>query len=1046
MTSHQSISVDFITRYNRAGLAGFQRDMNTLSGSTTQAASKVGSAMTGFARFSTAAGTALMVGLGAALAVGIKASIDFEDAFAGVRKTVEASEGTFRVLAEDIRALALDIPIAVTELADIAALGGQLGLPAEKLIGFTDVVAKLGVTTNLSTEAAATGLARFVNVMGTSQDDFDNVASSLVELGNNFATTEEEILNFATRLSGVGSIVGLTEGDVLGLATAFTALGEPAERGSTALQRVFLGMETAIQETSAELFVFAETAGMTAQAFGTLFQEDPAAAFLAFLEGLSNISEEGGNVIGVLDDLGLSSQRTVGLLLKGASGFETVATAVDTGNQAYAENIALNEEAEKRFGTLRSQITLLGNQFKDFAITMGDKAAPAFEDFLGFLGGFFDILKENTGLVTAFGAAILLLATGKGIHLLMKAVGAMTSTFGAFRAQMAQSLLFGGWTQAMGFAVKGFAGALGLAALGVGAIATAFALNRSIYNEYHEKIVALADALDRFNDGTITATELQQTFADVLAQKTGIFDIPLDIEKFREDLLELDISASKILGLAVTDFRGFRDEVNSIIADIGTKAGLKPEQIAEIQRTLRVPTALGGVGMAPLNLQEMQRLENFVFVAREINVGARNLQREIDIQNREIAIGQTEMLNKILSGGFVPPSVLTDAALASKDILSGIIDREKYDAALDTIEEKSREFSDDFLKIWDETVQGFTDQLFDWETAWAEYEQAPVVNLAKLQDSLANWVADAQKQTDTRLHILQNYGRDEVAIWDALPDQLRAQLAAAWAKNPSLFGEAFDTILATDQALMDLLVTNLFADAPAIAAESLPAWEAFFNDELAPVLAEGAEVGSLKWSAGMSVGFDAFIEEVRAKDPIMADALTEMLRKAAGTTLNNLSTDELIDVVQIMASDLTTQEKLDKLTAMGLTWAQAVALGFAKIDGLMEHIAGEAATTVNRKFGGMMRVSSPSKVFEYFGKMSALGYEQGFMNGLQNMNFKPGQPVMKIEVPNAPVPVNGPSITIVNPQHKDDDVLDGIRRATTLVGLTRAAETTPGFA
>ena len=91
--------------------------------------------------------TAPLVGLGA---LATKASIDLETAFTGVIKTVDATEQELRELKQGFETMAKTVPIATTELYGIGEAAGQLGIKKENILGFSDVMAKLGVTTNMS--------------------------------------------------------------------------------------------------------------------------------------------------------------------------------------------------------------------------------------------------------------------------------------------------------------------------------------------------------------------------------------------------------------------------------------------------------------------------------------------------------------------------------------------------------------------------------------------------------------------------------------------------------------------------------------------------------------------------------------------------------------------------------------------------------------------------------------------------------------------------------------------------------------------------------
>ena len=105
---------------------------------------------------------------GGTLAFGLKtaadAAIEFESAFAGVRKTVEGTPAELQAISDGLREMATEIPVNVNELAKIAESAGQLGIEEDANLDFTRVIADLGVTTDLSTDEAASSLARLANI------------------------------------------------------------------------------------------------------------------------------------------------------------------------------------------------------------------------------------------------------------------------------------------------------------------------------------------------------------------------------------------------------------------------------------------------------------------------------------------------------------------------------------------------------------------------------------------------------------------------------------------------------------------------------------------------------------------------------------------------------------------------------------------------------------------------------------------------------------------------------------------------------------------
>jgi hypothetical protein len=253
--------------FNR-GVSQYNKGIGKMNKSTSKFTTTAGKQFTGLGRgmlkFGAIAGGAALVGIAALGAgvvtlgvVSVDTAIKFESAFAGVVKTTDGltdSTGNLNAAGQELRQgfvdLSKEVPTAFEELAGIGEIGGQLGIGKESLIDFTEIVAALGVSTNLTTEAAATGLARLSNIFGVSTDDMSgniaNLGNSLVALGNQFPTTEAEILAFGERLAGAGAIAGLTQADVLGIGTAMSSVGVEAEAGGTSVQKVLLAMNNAV--------------------------------------------------------------------------------------------------------------------------------------------------------------------------------------------------------------------------------------------------------------------------------------------------------------------------------------------------------------------------------------------------------------------------------------------------------------------------------------------------------------------------------------------------------------------------------------------------------------------------------------------------------------------------------------------------------------------------------------------------------------------------------------------------------------------------------
>lgn len=309
----------------------------------------------------------------------LKAAIDYETAFAGVKKTVDGTPQQFDKLSASIREMAKEMPSSAVEIANVAEAAGQLGVPIGAIKDFSKTMINLGVSTNLSSEEAASSIAKIGNIMQVSGKDLGtwsaHFGSAVVDLGNHFATTERDIVEMTNRLAAGGKLAGLTTPDILGLATAMSSVGIEAEAGGTAMTQTLTGIGKAVsgvgKGAKEKLEVIAQTAGMTAEQFSTAWKQKPAEALQQFIKGLQRAHDEGKNMDGILDELGMTGIRQGNMLKSLASASDKMGEAVSRSNSAWKENNALTNEASKRYETTESQLKIFKNQITDLAIEFG---------------------------------------------------------------------------------------------------------------------------------------------------------------------------------------------------------------------------------------------------------------------------------------------------------------------------------------------------------------------------------------------------------------------------------------------------------------------------------------------------------------------------------------------------------------------------------------------------------------------------------------------------------------------------------------------------
>ena len=358
--------------------------------------SKVGKEISGF-------GSALTKGVTAPIVAGaglvVKAAIDYESAFAGVKKTVdETATVSYQKLSDGIRQMAKELPASAVEIANVAEVAGQLGIKTEDILSFSRTMIDMGESTNLSAEEAATAIAKIANIMGLTSEDYSRFGASVVDLGNNFATTEKDIVEMTNRLAAGGKLAGLTAPDILGLATAMSSVGIEAEAGGTAMVQTLTGIGKAVsgvgKGAKEKLELIAQIAGTTSESFSQAWKEKPAEALQSFIKGLQKANDEGKNMDGILSDLGMKGIRQGNMLKSLALASDKMSAAVARSNQAWKENTALTNEANKRYETTESQLKMFRNQLTDIAIEFGGPLIKALREGLNAAKPWIENLSE----------------------------------------------------------------------------------------------------------------------------------------------------------------------------------------------------------------------------------------------------------------------------------------------------------------------------------------------------------------------------------------------------------------------------------------------------------------------------------------------------------------------------------------------------------------------------------------------------------------------------------------------------------------------------
>lgn len=476
-----------------------------------------------------------------------KFAIDFEDSFAGVKKTVDATPEQLSKIKQgiiDLSTTGIDgrgaIPQTTTELNELAAAGGQLGISQENIIDFTEVMAQMGSATNLVGEEGAATLARFQNVMGVGQNEIRNIGSAIVDLGNHSATTESEIAEMALRMGKYGSSVRMSAADVLGYSAALSSLGLEAQMGGSAIGRTWLSIETAVASGGEGLTKFAKYSGKSAEEFKKQWNTDSSGAFNGLLKGLQSAE----NLTVALDDLGINNTQDIQAMMALVNGYDLVTESVNRSNTAYQENTALQEEFNAKNETTASKLANTKNNIIEAARSIGETMLPSIKDASTTVADFAKGLSQmsdeqkkvvvNTGATVIAIGAISKVSAGaiKGVGGIVEAVGNIKKAFSA-----------GGALAKFAPTLTSIGAAAGPAALAVAGIATAAIAGKVAYDKWYQSQYRWSEGLSEGNEKVKESLEKYKSLNDIQGQ---IKSLKMVIESPESSQEQVDNAKSKL--------------------------------------------------------------------------------------------------------------------------------------------------------------------------------------------------------------------------------------------------------------------------------------------------------------------------------------------------------------------------------------------------------------------------------------------------------------------------------------------------------------------
>ncbi|MBF0273475.1 MAG: phage tail tape measure protein, partial [Magnetococcales bacterium] len=374
----------------------------------------------------------------AGIGLAAKEAISFESAMSDVRKVVDfPTPKAFDALTADIKAMSREIPVALVELAKIAEAGGQMGIAANDIREFTDVVAKMATTFKIPAQEAGVAIGRLINVFALTIPETRLLSDAINHLGNNTNAVEKDIVEVMNRVGGMSRVFGLANTETAALATTFLSMGLGPERSATAINALMRELQNAPIQTK-RFQTALNGIGMTGNQVAAMIKAGPQQALLVLLDTIAKLDKQSQmeTLTGLFGDM-YSDEivQVVNNLNKYRSILDLVADRTH-----YAGS--MQREFEERLKTTKTHLDFASNAFSEAGVNIGYAFLPAIRmaaDGVSWLGrGIADVADRfpnlTAGALTAvtalvgFGALRLVwTVVGSGVTGLIAPIGLLAS-------------------------------------------------------------------------------------------------------------------------------------------------------------------------------------------------------------------------------------------------------------------------------------------------------------------------------------------------------------------------------------------------------------------------------------------------------------------------------------------------------------------------------------------------------------------------------------------------------------------------------------------
>lgn len=337
----------------------------------------------------------------------VKTLRDLDKEFSNVMKSTDLTREEMWGLKQQFDQLnntneGIKTPTATKDLLEIARIAGRLGVRGVKDIAeFTMAVDKLYVALGEDLEGEVEDVAEKIGKLVTTfrmTEEMDlgeamlRAGSLINELSKSSAAGAETILNYTSRLGGVGSMAKFSMDQLAGLGAALDSVGVPAERGSTALAKLIVGMGEHAEE-------FARALGMTNEDYRKSMETNINETMLKLIEASATGNASIMDVVAGMDKMDVSGVRVMEVYGKLVQNMDQVIKQQSIAKAAFSSSASVMNEFYIMSKDFDSLMALQGKRWKALADDYAKRVAPAVYKLYRFFTDVAYALKDVVGWI-----------------------------------------------------------------------------------------------------------------------------------------------------------------------------------------------------------------------------------------------------------------------------------------------------------------------------------------------------------------------------------------------------------------------------------------------------------------------------------------------------------------------------------------------------------------------------------------------------------------------------------------------------------------------